>query len=672
MSFLSNGANGEVDASFGMNKLQVSRPTLLLGEAAGLNIESIDQQELNRVIARTEIHGSAFNGEKLRVDDLLRLGMEPNYRLLVGGRAVYLAGQLYLSSSNRAAVIAYVQDEDSASGGERFTARSYYRSNSQGGTWRYLPGVAEIGGKIFWYSKGFDENSLSLPREVIEAIQYVRVRGGIADDISESDCERLLAGTTWRPYANPPERDDGYANTYCCVTRREGHRLNEGTQSNPLQFRGYTPAKLVCVTNPLERPVIENCVRVFPIESPLNSDGLPDQLILRRGKYDTEPDVIPLTAVSSGGSMFVELPNGASLRFEGAGRTWRLAEIVSPQGDVQRFSFPNFSVQEDADRVPPTVRVLSETGAAHYFTRAGRLVRAQFAGTNEVLEFVYGIMAVRCFESSSETSAVGKLEYLLHTDKFNRSMFGSVTARGSVNQLALSSNWPWSPSLTRPLYEYPQQANGDGDWQDVIDGYVCLWPHYLSQIPLIRQIHQRYIDAPLPALHEPETGSTVDWSATEDSDDFVVAEVGRPIRLFEDEDLLADAPAAPIDLREYTASEKASFTLGTVPFTAELLEHGGLRLTIRSDADSVIFQRQYLKRRQEITLGTNGTGKAIDDPTLAPEHVRLTYAERLAPGGQTAVTIYLTALTPDRETTLEAEQVPLEGRALLVRRTLKK
>jgi len=112
-------------------------------------LKRVDSRELREVLSRVEVHGGAYAGRRLEVEDLVRLGMEPNYSLKIGGRTVYLAGQLYALPSSRLAIVGYVQDVSARTPGrDIYTVRSYYRSNSQGGSWRYLPSALVFGDRI--------------------------------------------------------------------------------------------------------------------------------------------------------------------------------------------------------------------------------------------------------------------------------------------------------------------------------------------------------------------------------------------------------------------------------------------------------------------------------------------------------------------------------------------
>lgn len=670
MSNASLSQDSSSEFSLERTAFNIYRGGMLLGDAPSVEIDLVPQDELAHVLERCEVHGSAFRGAKLMISDLTRLGMEPNYKLTIDDRALYLAGQLYLSAPRRVAIIAYVQDGRGEDGGEKFTVRSYYRSNSQGGSWRYLPGVAEDEGRIFWYSKGFDENSLSLRRELLEVIQYIRVRGGIRDDLNAQDRDRLFAGTTWKPrFGGGRERVGDGENTYINVTDVRGHTLNTDTWTSDPSLKRRTPAHLVKVSRPEEQPDIEHCLQTFPIESPLNSDGVPDQLIIRRGKFDTEPIVLHLVPDVRDDRLSVTLPNGAVLNFEGPDNNHRLVEICSVDGHREKVSF---SASTSVERDDGDLARLSSVGSNEekfYFTHTGRLIRAEFSPSNEIYEFVYGVMTVRCFESKERLSDLGaKMEYLYHTDKFARSMFGSIAVRGPINELGLCSHWPRSPSLMTPLYEYGDFARNDGDWSDVVDSYVCMWPRYISQIPLIRQIHQRYIDAPLPAILEP---STIDFSPLENVDsDLIEFQIGVPVELGEidiPDDLgvneyLPDPPQA----LERLATDRAEFRLGAVPFTAALDPQGNLRLTIRTDADSVIFQRSYLRRVLDLTLGKNGSGKAIDDPSIAFFHASLSYVEARE-NDILMIKIYLTRIA-QAPASIEGDDLKTGERALLVQR----
>lgn len=127
------------------------------------SLSEVDPRESQAILDRLEVRGSLFQGESLTKEDLLREDLGPKYKIDIEGRSIWFSSSAYELGSGRDAVVAYVEKND------RFVPRPYYRSNSQG-VWRYLPAYRESDGHIRWYSKGYGEESITLPIEAQQAL----------------------------------------------------------------------------------------------------------------------------------------------------------------------------------------------------------------------------------------------------------------------------------------------------------------------------------------------------------------------------------------------------------------------------------------------------------------------------------------------------------------------
>lgn len=123
----------------------------------------VERTEAERIFDKVEIHGDGKAGA-LTPELLEQAGLLPHHRLNAEGRTLWFS-RGYDLGNGRVAVTGYVQDDDGS-----VVARSYYRSNSQG-VWRYLPqySVGEEG-EVSWYSKGYGEESITLPARLQEGL----------------------------------------------------------------------------------------------------------------------------------------------------------------------------------------------------------------------------------------------------------------------------------------------------------------------------------------------------------------------------------------------------------------------------------------------------------------------------------------------------------------------
>lgn len=126
-------------------------------ELENFQIETINDKEAEEFFRKLEIHGSDFKGKFLTPEILKKEGFLPKYKIRIGDSVVWFSSSGYQLGEGRVAVVAYVEKEG------KVIARSYYLSSSQG-VWRYLPNyqMNKYGG-IRWYSKGYNEESITLP-----------------------------------------------------------------------------------------------------------------------------------------------------------------------------------------------------------------------------------------------------------------------------------------------------------------------------------------------------------------------------------------------------------------------------------------------------------------------------------------------------------------------------
>lgn len=154
-------------------RLAVEKPTLILGK-----------ETAEDALSRTEIHRAKFNDQTLTVEHIRENELGPYFAVDFEGRKL-LFSDTYEIRNCRIAVVAYVQD------GDKFIARSYYRSNSHG-IWKYLPAYRMKGDRLAWYSKGWGEPSISLPAALQHALAEIE-ETGIPKKID--DAEFVFAGT---------------------------------------------------------------------------------------------------------------------------------------------------------------------------------------------------------------------------------------------------------------------------------------------------------------------------------------------------------------------------------------------------------------------------------------------------------------------------------------------
>ena len=136
-------------------------------ELENFQIEMIENKNAEKILEKVEIHGDDFMGKFLTPEILKEAGLLPKHKIRIGDSVVCFSSSGYELGGGRVAVIAYVEKQG------KITARSYYRSNSQG-VWRYLPDYTiNEDDKINWYGKGYSEESITLPVVMQKALSEI-------------------------------------------------------------------------------------------------------------------------------------------------------------------------------------------------------------------------------------------------------------------------------------------------------------------------------------------------------------------------------------------------------------------------------------------------------------------------------------------------------------------
>ncbi len=131
------------------------------------SLELISEAEGDGVLSKTEVHGSAYGSQNLTPDILRKEGFAPEHKIRVGDQLIWFSSLPYEAKHDRLAVVAYVETA------ENTVARTFYLSSSQG-VWRYLPEYStNADGEISWFSKGWGEESITLPFAVQKALSMI-------------------------------------------------------------------------------------------------------------------------------------------------------------------------------------------------------------------------------------------------------------------------------------------------------------------------------------------------------------------------------------------------------------------------------------------------------------------------------------------------------------------
>ncbi|MBQ7202077.1 hypothetical protein IJS18_01660 [Candidatus Saccharibacteria bacterium] len=101
---------------------------------------------------------------------------------------------------------------------------------------------------------------------------------------------------------------------------------------------------------------------------------------------------------------------------------------------------------------------------------------------------IYGDFTTRVYPSHD-----GSLLYSLCETEINgerQAWIGNIETSAKVGSTGCRTKWGYNGDLSTPLYEYPDQTGGYGEWENSKGSYVSMWKNYLSKMPFIK----RYIE----------------------------------------------------------------------------------------------------------------------------------------------------------------------------------
>lgn len=152
-----------LDMSYGAGGMNAS--SFYETESKPKDYTEIDRNEAMNILRYTRLEGDPISFHEgqpkqlISANKLLNNELEPRFQFSL--EDVNFNTSRAFKIGSRDAVICYVNTPDG-----RVTARSYYRSNSQG-VWRYLPDYKlNEDGNVGWYGKGAGEQQLTLPMEI--------------------------------------------------------------------------------------------------------------------------------------------------------------------------------------------------------------------------------------------------------------------------------------------------------------------------------------------------------------------------------------------------------------------------------------------------------------------------------------------------------------------------
>ncbi len=686
---------------------------------SGIRLKPLSAAEGEEILRYTEIRGDSFHGRKLTNDDLRDLGMPPAYGLEFEGEKFWFAPSVFDVGHGRMAITVYVKDDrparagEAAAGGaahERYVARTYYRSNSHGGIWRYLPAVLVIDGKIAWYDKGFDENSLPSPYQALDAINQIRMRAGIRVIKGEEERERLFAGTTREIKGSRKSLHYGVHDSYAEVVDPSGMILNSGSDGIGLAGILTRPEK-VRFDRPEEAPDYDKLVAEFEIETSLNTDGVPDLLRMTSPSGQVSSTRIgPSDEIRSEAVLAeyvrVSDAHGAQRFYAGDEKNKKLLSVDRDgaiyvyhyEGDISTAGSPQYVTKMVSKQADEIYTVRQEEGLAvvdlpfgrQFFNPEGMLAREEYPDGSRA-EFIYGLARARVFESGD---AAGKLRYVFIQDKFDRVMVGSIERLSKLTRVGLYEKWVRGGSLTTPIYDYLDNNHGFGisDYIDSSDRkgsrreYVSMWPNYLSRIPVIRAYIDRFIaPAHSPSVKAPAAGEEspkdrlVDRQPPELRGE-APAEI-RNTGEITHEDLKISAVAGRDDAEVARPQEPAAvfpavtssalFLVADEGISAEIDTEGVLVLRPRDPQDppkAVPLSRMSSFGRRAYTIGRHpNCDLPLSAGSVSRWHAALTFEVSEDAGG-TKVSVFIEDASSRNGTKVNGELI--HGKTLLVERVL--
>jgi hypothetical protein len=158
-------------------------------ESGKFEDDKFEEKEAQEVFSKAKINSTAFLGKNLTLDILKQEGLLPKHKIFIENDMFLYPSSAYDLGENRVAVVAYIKKNG------KITVNSFYRSNSQG-VWRYLPEYKiDEDGEIGSYSKGYGEESITLPIEIQKALSDITKEGMPVLNLKNNP-EFVFAGTT--------------------------------------------------------------------------------------------------------------------------------------------------------------------------------------------------------------------------------------------------------------------------------------------------------------------------------------------------------------------------------------------------------------------------------------------------------------------------------------------
>lgn len=644
----------------------------------------IDEEESRRILENTEVHGSGYDGQELTKEEILKFGMQPAYKIFFNDRWYYFSGKVYELNKGRLGIPGYIElkpgDKNYKEDG-KYVVRSYYRSNSQAGLWRYLPFAFVWSHMIRWLSKGHNEDSLALDYPILKAINEIRFSGGVFRIEDAVQRHLLFLGTTWEADEKQQRRGGREENnTYDGAVDPVGYSLNADSH-NVTGFNGKTPPEAVRFTNLQESPDFDHLIDEFTMDTTLYSDGLPDRVrIQRAGLEPRELKGIHAEELPKN-QRRISLEDGTKLVLSGStyGRK-NLYELTLPSGETYRPSYVGgkltFASLADsrnkinAEKNSTGWHLIAGSGDEYFFDNQFQLTRVLKADKT-VIELDYGMVTARVFDSKD-----GQHQFLFVTDKFGRSMIASVQQKNSPStELGIRKSWDRAGNLVSALYEYYEQSGGYADLSDARSEYCGMWLFYNSRIPVIREFTEKFITNGKELLEKTDVARKA--SAAMASPFFSPVTEVKPVQPSEVPPLQPAAIPAPSEVpakERLRVTHKGKFSLGNLKDMAVSLNEQGILSIEKSQGSSVQIPLSSMQKPNFApVLGSSEKAPLrFEDPSVSPEHARLSFVVGPAPApGQLTIKVYLQELNADDGTWIDEDLLDPEFRYLLVWRTIK-
>lgn len=607
----------------------------------------ISDTESRRIIGISSVHATPISGKTLSIEDLTNVGIRPKYELSMDNRKMYLTGCIFPMDGDHIATTVFVQRFKDGEGPEEYVVRTFYRSNSQGGAWRYLPGVISREDENVWFSKGHHENSVTAPFELFQALCELRVVEGVHYSFPKETSCQLVQGTTHGIRGYSFLEDPNV--TYVQQVRPKGITLQDSQC-----YYGLKPPQEVTIANPRDYPDFDTCLASVECEAPLFGDGVPDQVIIRRPNLKA-PLIIDLERNTSRDSVQIATPSGLVCSFTKSGffaQEFKLHSVYSESRELLFQASPNSHFSEIGGYV------ISQdfSRGTIFFSPNGRCLGVlESDGTH--FDFVHGKMIVRHFYSRAcQTAPEEKLLFTFHTDTRGRSMIGTIQKPTELTSLGIYKDWPESKSLLVPIYEYASQSGNYADYSDSPGHYVSMWKNYLSQVHVINDYTRRYVDKNTPPL-EAFTPAAKNSSLERDVES---NNVSTPAQLSE-----LQAPK-----RRKKIEKAAELSIDGAIINLTLACEDEPNVSIRSDRSRMNYQYRLLKLLPCIPLEHDLLNNDGTLTTVQQGAARITFQERKSED-KDIFEVYLGAL-PKREVRVNGVALRSNRRLLLMRATKEK